>query len=260
MGNQFTGIKKFFTNKNTVTFACVILGVVVLYTGYTMRVTSATNPVRVPYAKKELTKKTKITADVIGYTKIPKSLQNTMKNMLTNEKAIIEKYVSYSTNIPQNSYFYDEVVMEEAEMPDYSFMNMKDGYTIYGLKVSMGSTYSNKILPNTYIDLYAKTVDKASGKIMFACLVESIRVKAVKDDKGNALLENGINKGTPSQMIFEVPDELFDLLKKAELVGDVEIIPVPRNKAYTAAQGETQVDNELIKQHILDQCVDLSNE
>ena len=260
MGNQFTGIKKFLTNKNTVTFACVILGVLVLYIGYTTRVTKATEPIRVPYAKKELTKKTKITADVVGYTKIPRSLQRTMSTMLINNDAIIDHYVSYSTNIPPNSYFYQDVVKREEEMPDYAFMNMKDGYTIYGLRVSMDSTYSNKILPNTYIDLYAKTVDKSTGKIMFACLIESILVKAVKDDRGNALLENGINNGTPSQMIFEVKDDLFDLLKKAELVGDVEIIPVPRNAAYTAAQGETQVDNDTIRQYILNQCVDLSNQ
>lgn len=254
MGNNFTGIKKFLTNKNTVTFVCIILGVLVLYFGYNFRVTKATEPQRIPYAKKELSKKTKITADLIGYTKVPRSLITTSKTILTNEKDIINKYVSYSTNIPQNSYFYSDVVMKEEQMPDYAFMNMKDGYTVYALKVSMTTTYANKIFPNTYIDLYAKATDKETKKIMFARLIESIRVKAVKDDRGNALLENGINNGTPTAMLFEVPDELFDLLKKAEFVGDVEIIPVPRNQAYTAQQGETNVDNETLKKYILDKC------
>ena len=258
MGNQFTGIKKFLTNKNTVTFVCVILGVLVLYFGYNLRVTKATDPIRVPYAKKELTKKTKITADLIGYTQVPRSLTTTFKTLLTNDKDVIDHYVSYSTNIPQNSYFYSDVVMVEEQMPDYAFMNMQDGYTVYSLRVSMKTTYANKIFPNTYIDLYAKATDKDSGKIMFARLIESIRVKAVKDDRGNALLENGINNGSPSAMLFEVPDELFDLLKKAEYVDDVEIIPVPRNAAYTAQQGETTVDNEIIKQHILNKCVTIT--
>ena len=258
MGNKFTGIKKFLSNKNTVTFVCIILGVLVLYFGYSYRVTKATDPVRIPYAKKELTKKSKITAELIGYTNVPRSLITTSKTILTNESDIIGKYVSYSTNIPQNSYFYSDVVMKEEQMPDYAFMNMKDGYTVYSLKVSMSTTYANKIFPNTYIDLYAKATDTSTNKIMFARLVESIKVKAVKDDKGNALLENGVNNGTPTAMLFEVEDDLFDLLKKAEYVDDVEIIPVPRNAAYTASQGETTVDNETIKQHILNKCVTIT--
>ena len=105
---------------------------------------------------------------------------------------------------------------------------------------------------------FLKTTDNASGKIMFGRLIESIKVKAVKDDRGNALLENGVNNGSPTAMLFEVPDDLFDLLKKAEFVDDVEIIPVPRNAAYTAQQGETTVDNETIKQHILNKCVTIT--
>ncbi len=258
MGNNLTGLKKFITNKNTITFLCIILGVIVLYAGYDIRVKKATDPVRIPYAKKEITKKTKITADLIGYTSVPRSLVKTSKTILTNQSDIVDKYASYATNIPQNSYFYSDVVMKEEQMPDYAFMNMKDGYTVYSLKVNMNSTYANKIFPNTYIDLYAKATDKETGKIMFACLIESIKVKAVKDTNGRALLENGINNGTPSAMLFEVPDDLFDLLKKSEFATDVEIVPVPRNQAYTAQQGETSVDNETIKEHILSNCVTIT--
>ena len=89
MGNSLTGIKKFLSNKNTVTFVCVILGVLVLYFGYSWRVNQATSPIRVPYAKKTLAKKTKITPDLIGYTNIPQSLKNTSKDaFLTNENEI----------------------------------------------------------------------------------------------------------------------------------------------------------------------------
>ena len=258
MGNKFTGIKKFLSDKNTVTIVCVILGVLVLYFGYNFRVTKSTDPVRVPYAKKALAKKTKITAELIGYTNVPRSLVTTSKTILTNEKDIINKYVSYSTSIAKNSYFYSDVIMREEQMPDYAFMNMADGYTVYSLKVGMETTYANKIFPNTYIDLYAKAEDSSSGKIMFARLIESIRVKAVKDDRGVALLENGVNNGTPSAMLFEVPNDLFTLLKIAEYVDDVEIIPVPRNAAYTASQGETTVDNNTIKNYILSHAVTIS--
>lgn len=255
MGNKFTGLKKFLSDKNTVTVICAILGIIVLFVGYSMRVNSATNPMRIPYAKKALTKKQKITAADIGYTEVPKSLVKSFKTIISTEKDIINKYVSYATAIPVNSYFYSDVIMLEEQMPDYAFMNMADGYTVYSLKVNMETTYANKIYPNTYIDLYARINDSQSKKVMFGKLIGSIKVKAVKDDRGNALLENGISDGDPSAMLFEVPNELFDLLKKAEYVDEVDIIPVPRNNAYTASQGETTVDNETIKQYILSKCV-----
>ena len=255
MGNKFTGLRKFLSDKNTVTFICIILGVLVLFFGYSIRVTQATDPVRIPYAKKALNKKDKITAEYIGYTDVPRSLTKTFKTLITNQQNIINKYASYATSIPKNSYFYSDVVMEEEQMPDYAFMNMADGYTVYSLKVDMATTYANKIYPNTYIDLYAIVNDSSSNKVMFGKLIGSIRVKAVKDDRGNALLEEGINNGDPSAMLFEVPNDIFDLLKKAEYVEDVEIVPVPRNQAYTASQGETTVDNDTIKQFILSKCV-----
>lgn len=258
MGNAFTSLKKFLSDKNTVTFLCIIAGVIVLYAGYNMRVRNATNPVRIPYAKIAIDKKTKITAEMIGHTNVPSSLVSASKTIIRNDNEIINKYSSYATSIPVNSYFYSDVIMEEEEMPDYAFMNMADGYTVYSLKVNMTTTYANRIYPNTYIDLYAKAEDPTSKKIMFSRLIQSIRVKAVKDDKGNALLENGISKGTPTALLFEVPNDLFDLLKKAEYVDDVEIIPVPRNATYTAEAGTAQVDNETIKQHILAQCVTIT--
>ncbi len=259
MGNSFTSLKKFFSNKNTVTFLCVILGVIVLYVGYNFRVQSATNPVHVPYAKIALDAKTQITAEDIDYTDVPQSLITTSKTIVKNANDIIGKYVSYVSGIPKNSYFYTDAIVSEEELPDYAFMNMADGYTVYSLKVSMSTTYANKIFPNTYVDLYAKATDSTTNKIMFARLIESIKVKAVKDDKGNALLENGVNNGTPTAMLFEVPDDLFDLLKKAEYVDNVEIIPVPRNAAYTATKGETTVDNTTIKNYILSKCVSLTS-
>src|SRR5574344_1998682 len=255
MGNNFTSLKKFFSNKNTVTFLCMILGVIVLYVGYNFRVQSATNPVRIPYAKVALNAKTQITAEDIDYTEVPQSLITTSKTIVKNANDIIGKYVTYASGIPKNSYFYTDVIMTEEELPDYAFMNMADQYTVYSLKVSMYTTNANKIFPNTYIDLYARITDSTPNKNKFGRLIESIKVKTVKDDKGNALLENGVNNGTPTALLFEVPNDLFDLLKKAEYVDNVEIIPVPRNAAYTATKGETTVDNTTIKNYILSKCV-----
>ena len=47
-------IKRFLGNKNTVTILGVIIGIVVLYFGYNIRVKQAVEPQQIPYAKVEI--------------------------------------------------------------------------------------------------------------------------------------------------------------------------------------------------------------
>lgn len=256
MSNILAPFKRFFRNKNTVTIMCLIIGILVLVIGYNYRVNKATDLVSIPYALKNIDKKTQITKDMIGHVKVPRSLVKSAKNIITSDDKIINKFVSYTTGITANSLFYTNSIMEAQQMPDYAFTNMQDGYTVYSLKVNKDSTYSNRIRPGDYIDLYINTKD--SDKIVFAPLVKSIKVKAIKDSNGKSILENSINSGTPSAMLFEVEDSLFDLLKKSEYVQNVEIVPIPRNSAYTKAEGATEVSTDEIKNYILQKCVNIN--
>ena len=61
-------IKKVLSNKNTLTILIVIIGIICLYAIYNYRVTQAVTTIRVPYAKKEITSRSQITTDAIGYT------------------------------------------------------------------------------------------------------------------------------------------------------------------------------------------------
>ena len=64
-GNISITIKKFFTNKNTVTVVGILLGLVVLYVGYNYRIKSAINPISVPYATQSIPARTKIAISFI---------------------------------------------------------------------------------------------------------------------------------------------------------------------------------------------------
>ena len=68
MNNLVVGIKKFFTNKNTVTVVGVILAIVILYVGYNMRINQAITPVTVPYATETIKARTQITEDCAIYS------------------------------------------------------------------------------------------------------------------------------------------------------------------------------------------------
>ena len=49
MGNIVTTIKRFLSNKNTVTIIGVLLGLIVLYVGYNYRVKTAVSTINVPF-------------------------------------------------------------------------------------------------------------------------------------------------------------------------------------------------------------------
>ena len=60
------GIKKFLSNKNTVTILGVFAALIVLYVGYNSTVNKAITPVSVPYALDTISPGQQITEDLIG--------------------------------------------------------------------------------------------------------------------------------------------------------------------------------------------------
>lgn len=252
MGNILTTVKRFLSNKNTVTILGVLLGILVLYIGYNYRVKQATTPVTVPYAKEELSSRTLITSDMIGYMEVSSSVVKESPNLITNAQQLINQYVAFGTTIPANSLFYKTQVLSSDEMPDSAFENIPDGYTLYSLNVDLHSTYGNSIYPGNYIDLYFKGVDETQ-KVMFGKMIESIEVYAVKDSQGNHVFETTVESRTPSELLFAVPNDMYELLMKAGYINgsSIEIIPVPRNKSYSLTPGDTVVSSDYIRNFIL---------
>ncbi len=251
MGNVLTTVKRFLGNKNTVTILGVLLGILVLYVFYNYRVKQATTPVSVPYAKVDLSSRTLITEDMIGFMEVSSSVVKNSPNMITSRQELIDHYVAFGTTIPANSMFYTSQILDKNKMPDSAFANIPDNYTIYSLGVDLHSTYGNSIYPDNYIDLYFKAIDD-TGVVMYGKLIESIKVLAVKDSQGNHVFETTVESRTPSELLFAVPDDMFDLLRRADYItgSSIEITPVPRNASYSANPGETLITSEQIKNFI----------
>lgn len=256
MGNIGTTIKRFLSNKNTVSLLAIIVCTVILYIFYNSRVNNAVSTTYVCYATQTIQPRTVITKDMVSTVKVLTS--QVTPNMVSDCSQVIGKYASYATEIPQNSYFYDISLMTEDEMPDSAFDDIEDGYTLFNLPVTFESTYSNSIFPNDYIDLYLKTEDEA-GTLLFGKFIQSIKVLAVKDDEGKNVFETTVEVRTPSQLLFSVPDDLFLLLRKAQYLGmTIEI--VPRNNNYTYEAGSTLVSSNYLKQFILDRTAAIPDE
>lgn len=256
MKNLSITIKRFISNKNTVTILCTIAAILVLWVGYNMRVKSATTPVKVPYAKVEIQPRTLITESMIGYMEVPQSMVST--NVIRVNSEIIGKYSNYNTLIPQGSMFYKSALAEWKDMPDSAFADIPDGYTVVSLSVNYDTTFGNSIFPGNYIDLYFRSSE--GGLVLFGKFIESIKVLAVKDSSGQNVFENSENLGTPAALLFAVPEDLHLLLRKATYIG-AEIVPVPRNSSYCAdGQCDTEVSSEYIKEFIIAKTVIIPDE
>ena len=239
MGNT---IKKFLSNKNTVTILGVIIGVVVLYVGYTYRVKQAITPRTIPVAKEAISSRTQITDDMIKYVNVSSEFISSTPNLITDASQLIGKKVNVGSSIPVNGVFYTEQVVTDEEMPDVAFANIPDGYTVFSLSVDNTMTYGNSMYPGNYIDLYLQGTDD-SGKPIYGKFISSIQILDAKDSAGNHVFEGTEISATTDVLLFAVPDDMNNLLHQAELIG-FQIVPIPRNNTYTAHPGETEISND----------------
>lgn len=248
MGNLINTIKKFITNKNTVTILGIMAGVIVLWVAYNYRVNKAIDPVRVPYAVRSLSASSQITQDDIEYLEISRDfLKNKSVNIITDASQLVGYFVNVGTSIPEGGLFYRTQVVSGDELPDSMFSDLPEGYTAYQLPVNNRTTFGNSIYPGNYIDLYMKAND--NGTIVVGKLISSIKVIGVKDSQNQNVFDASTSR-VPAFLAFGVTDEMHHILKSSEYISGVEIFPVPRGRYYTNLEGETTIGSQRLVDYI----------
>ncbi len=259
MGNLANSIKKFTSNKNTVTVLGVILAIIVLYVAYIMRVNASISPISVPYAKEQISPGSQITSDLIGTRDVPPAMLK--GDVLRSVNQVQNKYASANSVIPAGSLFYESTVVEKEQVPTNVILEYPSGYVLYNMEVTTATTYGNSIYPGNYIDIYLKAVDKISAdgtmtsdadRVMLGKLLENIKVLSVTDSSGDPVFANLDEQKTPSMIVFAVPEEYYILLKKAEYLStyDSTLIPVPTNESLKDKPGDLKLTNETLKDWI----------
>lgn len=257
MNNIVIGIKKFFSNKNTVTVFGVLAAVVVIYVGYNWRVNQAITPITVPYALQTITPGTEITEDMIGTIEVPPSMLK--GNAIREVAQVVNKYASSDSIIPEGSLFYSRLVVPKDQLEAAIIYDYPKGYVLYNLPVDTENTYGNSIFPGNYIDVYLKIINSADAngnvtqdRIMIGKLIENVKVIAVKDSDGNNVFANLDDKKNPALIIFAVPEDLHILLRKASYLRMYEatIIPVPTAESLEDKPGEVTLSSNDLKDFI----------
>lgn len=249
MNNITMTLKRFFSNKNTVTILGVLACILILFFGYRYQIKKQVNPVTgIPVANTTIQPRTKITSDMISYVDVaPVVLQD---NVIRSSAQIIDKYSNYNTVIPEGSMFYTNTVVDEDKLPNSAFVSLAEGEVPYNFPVTIDSTYGNSIMPESYIDIYMKaTNDK--GTLMVGKLLENIKVLAVKDSAGKHVFENSEEDRTPAYLIFGLQSNLNILLRKASYMSNysVELFPVPHGTTVSE-EGATEVSSQTLQDFI----------
>ncbi|MEG1495174.1 MAG: RcpC/CpaB family pilus assembly protein [Bacilli bacterium] len=254
MNNIIIGLKKFFTNKNTVTIVGILIAIVVLYIGYNMRIKAAVETYPMPYALKEINPRTEITADMIGTVDAPVSMFQGAP--IADARSLIGKYSNYDTVIPKGSLFYKRSVVTKEQLPDSILRDYPDGYVLVNMPLDMNTSYGNLILPGNYVDIYLKAVNKLDennsnkqDKIMVGKLLENVKILSVLDGSGQPVFENIEEKRTPAMMIFAVPEEYHILLRKTMYLRtyDANLLPVPTKESLKEQPGEVRISSDELK-------------
>ncbi|MEE3343652.1 MAG: hypothetical protein VZS44_06145 [Bacilli bacterium] len=227
-------LKKFLGNKNTVTIIGVLLSVLILWVGYNFRINQKVSLVRVPYAKVTIQPKTQITNDMVGYMEVAGAFVGNAR-YYRREEDIVGKFSNYNTIIAEGSLFYADLLVDKRDLPDSSFSEVEDGYTVINYGVDMASTYANSMMPNSYINIYFKA-NGDDGNVMFGKFLSNIKILDVKDGSGQHVFERSDEARVPAYMIFALPEDMHLLFRKAlYLVGQygVQLILVPNTQKLT---------------------------
>ncbi len=254
MGNIVTTLKRFLSNKNTITILGVLLGLVVLFIGYNYRVKNAVETQMIPYATKTITATNEITKDAVSTMEVLRSTVRDNSAIISNINSILNTSETYCasdrSNIPSGSFFYTEQVMRCKEVSNNALKRMPDGYRAVNLPVDLQSTYGNSMYPEDYIDIYAKM--EIDGKLFYGEFITKLPILDVRDNSGRSVFYGNNQNTTPALLLFACPKDLYWLLSGAIFLGSnvVELVPVPGNASYTSEKGETQVTSEFIRNQI----------
>ena len=251
MNNLSNSFKKFLGNKNTVTILGVVLCIAVLWVGYNFRIQQKVSLTRVPYANQTIQPRTKITNEMVSYMSVPASFL--VGRYYRNSNDIVGKYSNYNTMIAEGSLFYVDLVIDEKSLPNSSFINVKDGYTVINYKVNMDTTYANSMMPGDVLNIYFKGTND-DDTIMFGKFISNVEILDVKDSDGKHVFDVTDEARTPAYMLFALPEDMHLLFRKAIYLAkqyNVELILVPNTKELTD-DDSVMVSSEDIQKFIND--------
>ena len=267
MNNLAISLKKFFTNKNTVTIIGVVAILVILYFLYTKTIKDKTQEIQVPVAAKTISPQTQITESDVTYVNVAKAAKP--DKVLMNDNEIIGKYTGVGSTIPEGSMFYRDVIVEKEDLPGNWLTLLEADESTGGLQipyyfsVNTTTTFGNSIQPGDYVDFYARTYSDETDKnganqLMFGKLLSNVKILSVTDGEGKDVFRSTNDISAPAFLNFGLSKDNYELFKKADYLNDVdiEIIVVPHGGAVKEEDLKVNVSSKVLRDFIFTKAYD----
>lgn len=229
MNNLAISLKKFLTNKNTVTIIGVVFIIAILYFMYTKTVDDKIKEVEVPAAAETIYQQSYISEDLITTIKIASAAKPDDKTIETNKGAIVGKYTGVGVTIPKGSMFYKEFLVNQDELPGNWIRALAEGEKPFQLPTSVEATYGNSIQPGDYIDIYVLAKDPNDGdKLVFGRMIENAHVLSVTTSEGENVFKSQTEILTPAYLNFGLQEDYFYLMETCiNLPDELDLMVVP---------------------------------
>lgn len=269
MNNFAASLKRFFSNKNTVTILGVLVGIAVLYFGYTWRINKQVEQITVVVAKQDIQPRTKITSDMVETISIARVMYDKMVGEYGSGVTVLRSlselnsftdgaYANVNSLIPKGTPLIRGTnVVERSKIPSSVLLKIDEGQVPYAFSINYSDTYGNAIMDGMYVNIYMKATD-SSGKIMIGKLLQNVKVLAVLDSSGRDVFENTAESRTPATFIFSLDEDLHLLLRKAKYLS-VELIPVPVTESVSDEdyEGTIEITSSYLRNYIEERTVDV---
>ena len=261
MNNLSISLKKFVTNKNTVTIIGVLAILIILYFMYTKTIDDKIKEVNVPVAARTINPQTEITAEDVADIQIASAAKPDDSKIETVKTNIIGKYTGVGATIPEGSMFYKSMIVEKEELPGNWIKTLPEGLIPYQFPVDTDKTYGNSILPGDYVDLYVKTVNE-KNELIFGKMIENAQVVSVTDSEGKDVFRSQTDIGQPSYLNFGLTNDYFDVLKKAQYITSqsIELIVVPHGGMVPEEKLEIRVTAQVLRDLITKLAVEVQQD
>ncbi len=215
--------------------------VLLLFTAVNLRAEQKLDLTITWIAARDIPPRTKITEEDLLETEVPGVYL--MSGTVQDKEQIIGKYTDIQGMIPAGSPFFEEMLCAETELPDNPTAQLRDGQSAYTLETDLAKL-GGTILPGQKVDIYAALQDR-DGSPVSGCLIENVRVIAVKDHKGLDM-DDPESSGTPYLTILAVCKSDLPYLSAAETAGSVRLIASVRTYDNDVKEAELQKGTPLL--------------
>ena len=224
--------------------ACLVIALLIIALnciGFAIRLNAMLDLRPTCIAARDIPPRSLITEKDILEIKVPGAYL--LEHTCSDKKEIIGKYTDIQGMIPAGSCFFEEMLYDEKELPDYPSAQLRPGQAAYTLETDlahMGGT----ILPGQRLDLYV-VLDRKNDTPVSGCLLENVRLLAVKDHKGLDLTDEN-STGIPYLAVLAVSQKDVELLSLAEKAGEIRMFSTD-NTYSTAKEAQLVVSEDMLE-------------